>query len=282
VSERPPGLRKPLATVHLYDHCAMRSRLVSEDVAEGEMPICPDICTPAGVRASLVGLLMELVTGRFALSLGTLVLSDMTLHLRDAALDVDAVRAEVRIVRRGRSRVIGLGRLEAARAPQRLIGLGTVSIAVLGGMDPMIRAALERADQPQPLRPRAPDFAGGPVPDILEVMAMSIGERDQSCWLERVHPGVVGPQDRLHGGAQQMLAEAAALAAAERALGTRAVVTGELSIRFLRPALAGPFEAVPRLVSRGADDALLQVELVDHGNADRLVSLATCRVRAVH
>jgi acyl-coenzyme A thioesterase PaaI-like protein len=57
-------------------------------------------------------------------------------------------------------------------------------------------------------------------------------------------------------------------------------VTGELSIRFLRPALAGPFEAAPGLVSRGARDALCQVELVDHGNADRLVSLATCRVRA--
>jgi uncharacterized protein (TIGR00369 family) len=268
-------------TAHLYDHCAMRSRLVSEDLAEGEMPIRPDICTRGGVRAGLVGLLMELVTGRFALSLGTLVLSDMALHLRDPALDVDAVRAEVRIVRRGRSRVIGLGRLEDARDPARLIGLGTVSIALLGGMDPMIRAALERADQPQPPRPRAPDFAGGPVPDILTVMGMSIRERDQVCWLERVHPGVVGPQDRLHGGAQQILAEAAALAAAARALGTGQVVTGELSIRFVYPALSGPFEAVPKLVSRGADDALCQIELVDHGNAGRLVSLATCRVRAV-
>jgi hypothetical protein len=55
VTDRLPGSRKPLATVHLYDHCAMRSRLVSDDLAEGEMPICPDICTPAGVRAARSG-----------------------------------------------------------------------------------------------------------------------------------------------------------------------------------------------------------------------------------
>lgn len=266
---------EPLATVHIYDHCLMEARRVSENVAEGTMPIAPDICTPGGVRASLVGLLMELVNGPFSIELGVIVLSDMTLHMRDAALDVEAVRAEVTIVRRGRQRVIGVGRVHDVNDPSRLVAFGTTSIAVIGGAD-TVAPSIRTAQLPTT---RAMDFAGTTVPDILTVMAMPIRDEDQACLLGRVHPGVVGPQGRVHGGAQQVMAEAAALAAAGRALGTDKILTADMSIRFVYPNLNGPFEAIPTVVTATDDDALCQVELFDHGNEGRLTSFTTCRVR---
>jgi uncharacterized protein (TIGR00369 family) len=99
--------------------------------------------------------------------------------------------------------------------------------------------------------------------------------------LAGVHTGVIGPQDRLHGGAQQLMAEAASLAGAAKAAGTDAVVTGDLSVRFIYPALNGPFVATPTVLSQGDDDVLCRVDLVDTGNDDRLVSISTIRTRVV-
>ncbi len=259
----------PLASDHLYGHLDMRATRVSDVVAEGTMPIGDDIRIPGGIRAALPALLIELVTGQFAISLGMIVLSDMTLHLRDRGDDLDAVRGEVRLVRTGRSRVIGVGRLDAVADPSRVVGYGTVSIAVLGPLDVPLSG-------PPPVhgRPTNP-------PPILDAMGMFIREDDSACVLAAVHTGVVGPQDRLHGGAQQLMAEAASLAGAEKAAGTDRVVTGDLSIRFVYPALNGPFVATPTVVSQGDDDVLCRVDLVDTGNDDRLVSISTVRTRIV-
>lgn len=51
------------------------------------------------------------------------------------------MRGEVRLVRTGRSRVIGVGRLDAVADPSRVVGYGTVSIAVLGPLDGVGTAA---------------------------------------------------------------------------------------------------------------------------------------------
>jgi uncharacterized protein (TIGR00369 family) len=258
----------PLASDHLYGHLDMRATRISDVVAEGTMPIGDDIRTRGGVRAALPALLIELVTGQFAISLGMIVLSDMTLHLRDGCIDLDAVRAEVRLVRTGRSRV-AVGRLEDLSDPSRLVGFGTVSIAVLGPLDTPLSG-------PPPVNGR-PDNP----PPILDAMGMYIRDEDSACVLAAVHTGVVGPQNRLHGGAQQLMAEAASLAGAAKAAGTDSVVTGDLSIRFIYPALSGPFVATPTVVSQGDDDVLCRVDLVDTGNDDRLVSISTIRTRVV-
>jgi uncharacterized protein (TIGR00369 family) len=259
----------PLASDHLYGHLDMQSTRISDVLAEGSMPIGDDIRTPGGIRAALPALLIERVTGEFAISLGLIVLSDMTLHLRDRGIDLDAVRAEVRLVRTGRSRVIAVGRLEDLSDPSRLVGFGTVSIAVLGPLDVPLSGPPEVFGRPEN------------PPPILDAMGMYIRDNDSACVLAAVHTGVVGPQDRLHGGAQQLMAEAASLAGAAKAAGTDRVVTGDLSIRFIYPALNGPFVATPTVVSLGDDDVLCRVDLVDTGNDDRLVSISTIRTRII-
>jgi uncharacterized protein (TIGR00369 family) len=260
---------EPLASDHLYGHLDMRSTRISDVLAEGTMPIGDDIRIPGGMRAALPALLIELITGQFAISLGMIVLSDMTLHLRDRGVGLDAVHGEVRLVRTGRSRVIGVGQLDAVDDPSRLVGYGTVSIAVLGPLDVPLSGP--------------PRVHGRPTnpPPILDAMGMVIRDDDSACVLAKVHTGVVGPQDRLHGGAQQLMAEAASLAAAAQAAGTERVVTGDLSIRFVYPALNGPFVATPTVVSQTDDDVLCRVDLVDTGNDDRLVSISTIRTRIV-
>jgi uncharacterized protein (TIGR00369 family) len=268
VTADPSVTPEPLASDHLYGHLGMTSTRISDVLARGAMPIGDDIRTPGGLRAALPALLIELITGQFAISLGLIVLSDMTLHLRDRGTDLDGLDGEVRLVRTGRSRVIGVGRLVGAGDPARLVGFGTVSIAVLGPLDVPLSgppAVHGRPDNPPP---------------ILDAMGMMIRD-DCACELAAVHAGVWGPQNRLHGGAQQLMAEAASLAAAARAARTDRVVTGDLSIRFVYPALHGPFVATPTVVHEGDDDVLCRVDLVDTGNDDHLCSIATVRTRIV-
>ena len=259
----------PLTEDHLYGHLGMESTRISDVLAEGSMPVGDDIRIPGGIRAALPALLIELVTGQFAISLGMIVLSDMTLHLRDRGAGLEALHAEVRLVRTGRSHVIAVGQLADLDDPSRLVGYGTVSIAVLGPLDSQLTG-------PPPVNGR-PDNP----PPILDAMGMYIRDEDSACVLAAVHTGVVGPQNRLHGGAQQLMAEAASLAAAAKAAGTDKVVTSDLSVRFIYPALNGPFVAMPTVVSQSDDDVLCRVDLVDTGNDDRLVSISTIRTRIV-
>ena len=190
----------PLTEDHLYRHLGMESTRISDVLAEGSMPVGDDIRIPGGIRAALPALLIELVTGQFAISLGMIVLSDMTLHLRDRGIGLDALRAEVK-PRAHRPFACHCGRPARGPAdPSRLVGYGTVSIAVLGPLDTQLTG-------PPPVNGR-PDNP----PPILDAMGMYIRDEDSACVLAAVHTGVIGPQNRLHGGAQQLMAEAASLA----------------------------------------------------------------------
>ena len=83
---------------------------------------------------------------------------------------------------------------------------------------------------------------------------------------------------RLHGGAHQLMHEAAALAAASRRWGTDAIQVRDFSIRFVKPAMRGPFEARASVLSASATDLLCQVVLIDRGADDPVRSLSTMRI----
>ena len=110
-------------------------------------------------------------------------------------------------------------------------------------------------------------------------MGMRVDADSGVCELDAVHPGVAAPEGRLHGGAHQLMHEAAALAAATTATTSARARVEDFSIRFLAPAFVGPFVATATLFSRRADDALCQVELVDRGTDERIRSLSTMRIR---
>jgi acyl-coenzyme A thioesterase PaaI-like protein len=52
----------------------------------------------------------------------------------------------------------------------------------------------------------------------------------------------------------------------------------DFSIRFVKPAMQGPFEARASVLSTGTTDVLCQVILTDRGADERIRSLSTMRI----
>ena len=252
----------------------MDLRQTGESTAEGIVPVTSDLRTPGGIRASLAALLLEGSFGDNLLAHGFPVLSQMTFHLRDGADDVARLRSEGEILHLGARRVTARGRVVDADDPDRLIGFGTIGFSMIrpdGDYTPADLAASLEAE-----REDYPDVSGRP---LLEAMGMRVPPGEPVCELGgAIHPGVLGPEGRLHGGAHQLMHETAAIAAATLESGTERVLAAEQSIQFIAPAFEGPFTAKARVLSASEEDLLCLVELRDaRGDATR--SMSTFRMR---
>jgi uncharacterized protein (TIGR00369 family) len=82
------------------------------------------------------------------------------------------------------------------------------------------------------------------------------------------------PWGILHGGVTGLLVEASARAA----VGDGHVPRGT-TIRYLAPGREGPVRAEPKVLVDGPDGALVQVEVRDRGQDDRLMAIATITLR---
>ena len=259
--------------LHLYAQLGIDNRITGDMTAEATMPVDPGILTSGGIRAALLALLIEGSFGGNILQAGLFpVLDNMTVHIRDGGRGVDMVRSRGEIVR-GAQRATAFGRVEDASNPSRLLAYATIGYFMIkprAEYMPRGQSVMRASDEPG--IPREPDRP------ILDVMEMRILPDEPVCQLDHVHPGVLAPEGRLHGGAHQLMHEAAALAAASRLWGTDAVQVHDFSIRFVKPAMRGPFEARASVLSTGATDLLCQVVLTDRGADDRLRSLSTMRI----
>ncbi len=259
---------------HLYSHLSMDLRQTGEWTTEGFAPVTPDLMAPGGLRASLAALLLEGSFGDNLLAHGFPVLSQMTFHLRDGAEDVTRLRAEGELLHMDKRRANGRGRVVDADDPDRLIGYGTIGFSMIrpeGDYTPADLDASLEAD-----RESYPDVSGKP---LLEAMGMQVPPGQPVCELAgAIHPGVLGPEGRLHGGAHQLMHETAALAAATLESGTERVLAAEQSIQFIAPAFEGPFVAKADVLSASEEDVLCVVELRD-ARSDGIRSMSTFRMR---
>ena len=89
-----------------------------------------------------------------------------------------------------------------------------------------------------------------------------------------------GPAGSLEGGVVSTLADVAGASTAAMALATM-VATQQMSISFLAPGRVGPVRATGRPMRVGRQDAVVQVEIVDVGNDDRLMAVALVTVKAL-
>jgi acyl-coenzyme A thioesterase PaaI-like protein len=89
-------------------------------------------------------------------------------------------------------------------------------------------------------------------------------------------PFVVNTLGAMQGGAVASIAAAAATAAADAELG-RPTTCVDLEINYLTLGRIGPIRAVPRVLRSEPDWCLVAIEVRDHGNEDRLMTV----VRAV-
>jgi acyl-coenzyme A thioesterase PaaI-like protein len=260
---------------HLYAHLGISMGPTGELTSRGRMPVGSDMKTPGGIRAALLALLIEGGFGGNFLDAGLFpVLDNMTVHVRDGGDGVAFALAEGEIVRPGSRRAVARGHVVDADDPSRLLAHAHIGYW-------MIQPRAEYMPGGDGPRTAVGDVAHRDVPkeSILEAMEMHVRPDSGSCELRAVHPGVQAPEGRLHGGAHQLMHEAAGLAGAAAAVGTEQLRVEDFSIRFLAPAFKGPFVATASVLSRSPDDVLCQVELIDQGADDRIRSLSTMRIR---
>jgi acyl-coenzyme A thioesterase PaaI-like protein len=270
-----PDARDSPERKHLYAHLGISMGPTGELTSGGTMPVGPDIRTPGGIRAALLALLVEGGFGGNFLDAGLFpVLDNMTIHMLDAGGGVTSARAQGEIVRPGSRRAVARGQVVDEDDPERLLAFAHIGYW-------MIEPRSEYMPGGSGTRVTADDGAAPVPPDesILDAMGMRVRADDGVCELDAVHEGVAAPEGRLHGGAHQLMHEAAGLAAATTAAGTDRVRVEDFSIRFLAPAFVGPFVATASVLSGAAGDLLCQVELVDHGADERIRSLSTMRIR---
>lgn len=261
---------------HLYSHLSMDLRQTGEWTTEGVAPVTPDLMTPGGLRASLAALLLEGSFGDNLLAHGFPVLTHMTFHLRDGAENVSRLRAEGELVHMGKRRASARGRVVDADDPERLIGFGTIGFSMIRPDGDYTPADLDESLEAE--RDAYPDVSGK---QLLEAMGMDVRPGEPVCQLAgAIHPGVLGPEGRLHGGAHQLMHETAAIAAATLTSGTDRVLAAEQSIQFIAPAFEGPFEAKAQVLSATRDDVLCLVELRDT-RGEEVRSMSTFRMRVL-
>jgi acyl-coenzyme A thioesterase PaaI-like protein len=261
--------------MHLYAHLGISMGATGELTSAGTMPVGPDVKTAGGIRAALLALLVEGGFGANFLDAGLFpVLDNMTVHVRDGGDDVSVAAADGEIVRPGSRRAVARGRVVDGDDPSRLLAYAHIGYWMIQPRDEYMRSGsartvVEGGDRVPPTQP------------ILDAMEMHVRPDTAACELVAVHPGVEAPEGRLHGGAHQLMHEAAALAGAARVIGTDRLRVEDFSIRFLAPAFVGPFVATPTVLSTSTHDLLCQVELVDRGADERIRSLSTVRVRVL-
>lgn len=259
---------------HLYSHLSMDLHQTGEWTTEGFAPVTPDLMTPGGLRASLAALLLEGSFGDNLLAHGFPVLSQMTFHLRDGAQNVERLHAEGELIHMGKRRASGRGRVVDADDPERLIGYGTIGFSMIRPEGDYTPADLDESLEAH--RESYPDVSGKP---LLEAMGMQVPPGQPVCELAgAIHPGVLGPEGRLHGGAHQLMHESAAIAAATLESGSERVIAAEQSIQFIAPAFEGPFVAKADILSASEDDLLCVVELRD-ARGEGIRSMSTFRMR---
>src|SRR3954454_1798846 len=96
---------EPATRPHLYGHLGMQMTVVTEMASSALVPAGPDIKTPGGIRTALLALLMEAGFGGNFLQYGLFpVLDNMTVHVRDGGADVELLKSEGELVRKGAQR----------------------------------------------------------------------------------------------------------------------------------------------------------------------------------
>jgi len=86
---------------------------------------------------------------------------------------------------------------------------------------------------------------------------------------------LVNPAGMLQGGVIATLVDVAGGVAAARATSSRVVFTSDLTLHYLAAGRIGPVRAVARVLRRGRTSVVVEVEVIDTGADDRLMTVAT-------
>jgi acyl-coenzyme A thioesterase PaaI-like protein len=257
-----------METLMSYRYLASRPRSIDRSHADGLMEIRPDLRTSAGaVLAAPLTIAMLDVAGINVDRIWILALTQTNVEVIDAGVDVGEIYLSGHITSEARSQIFTEARIYDADDGNRLIGFGTANWSVI-------------CPTPEGFQYPEPGCGVDETTELPPLWQAYTGRRRTDGLLEvpGLRPEIGG--ERLHHGPMLVVTEAAAIEAAAKALGTDALAVEHLGLTIVAPGRAGPFVANPVLVAVGVDTVGCRVELRDRGRDDRLVAIASVRLRA--
>lgn len=271
----------PSTEHYLYD---LSLRTIGPDGNGGMwVPIVPEVCgAHGGLHTGLVVALVDSAAGRLAVrtALPELIATSRIAVQTTTPVRADALLAENELLRHGkRSITISTTLVEHALAPGgetlaeggrgRVVGRGIATFDALGSVyDPSVVEALEQGG----LKPTRSGRAWSA--SFLDTIGLRAVDVDAGVFELALSPYVSNHVSALQGGIIGSLVEAAAEGACAAAVGAP-VAALDFSIPYLAMGKEGPFQTRARIVRATREHAAAEVDVVDLGQDERLLTRAT-------
>jgi hypothetical protein len=251
-----------------YRYLGTYSQAKGRHAAEGWLRLRRDLRGPGGgLLASPLGIALLDTAGINVDPLAVVSPTRIDVQVFEVAAGVARVHVEGRILREGRSQFFTEGVFADADDPDRIIGLGGTHWAVSGP-----NPGFDYVDS-RPGRGDSPD-----LPPLYE--AFGARRRDDgSLEIPELTPEL--GRNGLHQGPFQVIPEAAAMIAAERAAGTNRFWIEHQGTSIIQRGVGAPLVTRADVLRRTDDAIHVRVELRAEGADDRLCSVTLCRFRCL-
>lgn len=272
-------------------HHIVRDLQVVIDRSQGDwairLPIVPAIFDAAGrPRVGVAAVIADMIAGQTAIrevAPSWIATSNLGLQVGDLPSEGTLV-GHPKVLRKGATTIVIEVRLQHLES-RRDVGLSTLGFAILPRRNEM-QAELHRSRASGEDTVYAPAGAGFAKP-LYEAIGLRFdsagvgesadesGSRRDSCWAEvDLDPYLQNTLGALQGGVVAILVEAAAERRATSGLGGP-VRTRGVELQYLKLGRKGPIRARARELARTGSGMIVRVEMVDRGDADALLTVAT-------
>lgn len=272
-------------------HHIVRDLQVVIDRSQGDwairLPIVPAIFDAAGrPRVGVAAVIADMIAGQTAIrevAPSWIATSNLALQVGDLPSDGTLV-GHPKVLRKGATTIVIEVRLQHLES-RRDVGISTLGFAILPRRNEM-QAELHRSRASGEDSVYAPAGAGFAKPlyeaiglrfdsAVVGEPARESGSRLDSCWAEvDLDPYLQNTLGALQGGVVAILVEAAAERRATSGLGGPVRVRG-VELQYLKLGRKGPIRARARELARTGSGMIVRVEMVDRGDADALLTVAT-------
>jgi len=251
----------------VYSHIGVSSTSDEPGRAEGLLSLRDDLRGAEGVLVAplLVMLLDSVATA--TLPLASAVPSHVAVEVFEPATDIAELRIRGQVRRSGRTQIYYDARIEDAADATRVVGYGSVNMAVTGPAVAEYEGHRNRPASPADGEPRPP------LTEMFEGRPIGGGRYEIAELSARTGFG------RIHAGVMTVMAEAAATDLVRSVSGASRLRTEQLDAQLLAGGRRGPFDVVPELLSIDKSHATCRVEVLDRGAESRLISVILGRIR---
>ena len=259
-------------------HHIVRDLRIVIDHLQGEwsirIPIEPAIFDATGrPRVGVLAVIADMIAGQTAIrEVAPSWIATSNLGLQVGELPSEGtLQARARVLRKGATTIVI--EVELAHAESgRPVGLATLGFAILPRRNEL-QAELERSRSAGVDTLYAPTGAGLEQP-LLEAMGVVFDETAPGTAEVAVDPYLQNTLGALQGGIVAIFAEATAEHFAASELKAPVRVRG-LELQYLKLGKIGPVRARARELGRTASGMIVRVELVERGQTDALLTVAT-------